>query len=470
MTLPAQYFQKLIESCPDIIISVDTHGTITFYNDGARQNLGFAYEEVLGKNVLEIYPSIEEARRVMAAMRSNSEAGKGRVRNFETNFKTKKGEKVPVAISASIIYDDQGKEVGSIGFAKDIREIRRRDRLVTLGEIAVGLSHEINNSLEVLVNHVEMVKRYVERVATDHDYIVEADRVDSIASQVKKIQDITTRIGSMADEGEYGTKEYIGGKLMTDLRVDGADKPCERASPDARFPLGGLKILVVDDDAGICASLRELLEAERCCIETAASGVYAMEWLARQQFDLVLSDVVMPDMDGYQLYQTVRQTKPQLPVVLMTAFNYDRDHIIKRSCLEGLQGVIFKKPVNPTMLKKILLQQCRPEAVAQPRPAPEPNASGTAQITVVVDDNGGVANGGVNTDVTPRTMTINVTAVNDAPVLSSNTLTIASGGSVILCQVDADDRQRPRPASEKPQQRRSHASLRVGSRSGCVSS
>jgi len=43
----------------------------------------------------------------------------------------------------------------------------------------------------------------------------------------------------------------------------------------------------------------------------------------------------------------------------MTAFNYDKDHIIKRSCLKGLQGVIFKKPVNPVMLKKVLLQQCR---------------------------------------------------------------------------------------------------------------
>jgi hypothetical protein len=46
----------------------------------------------------------------------------------------------------------------------------------------------------------------------------------------------------------------------------------------------------------------------------------------------------------------------------MTAFNYDKDHIIKRSCLEGLQAVIFKKPVNPVVLKKLLLQQCRPEA------------------------------------------------------------------------------------------------------------
>src|SRR3990167_5707790 len=105
MSLPPQYFQKLFESCPDIIIDVDKQGTITFYNDGAQQNLGFSYEEVLAKNVLEIYPSREEARRVMAAMRGAAGEGKGRVRNFETLFKTKKGEKIPVAISASITYD-----------------------------------------------------------------------------------------------------------------------------------------------------------------------------------------------------------------------------------------------------------------------------------------------------------------------------------------------------------------------------
>lgn len=142
----------------------------------------------------------------------------------------------------------------------------------------------------------------------------------------------------MADEGEYGTKEYLAGKMMTDLRVGRDGKGGERATPDERYPLRGLKILIVDDDAGICQSLRDLLEAEGCQVETAASGVYAMQWLERRQFDLVLSDVVMPDIDGFQLYQSVKKNTPTLPVVLMTAFNYDKDHIIKRSCLEGLQG------------------------------------------------------------------------------------------------------------------------------------
>lgn len=356
MSLPGQYFQKLVESCPDIIISVDNQGTITFYNDGARQNLGFSDEEVLGKNVVEIYPSLAEARRVMAAMR----ARRGRVSNFETVFKTKKGEQIPVAISASIIYDDKGAEIGSIGFAKDLREIRRRDQLVTMGEIAIGLSHEVNNSLEVLVNQIEMLRQYVGRVASDEDYLIESDRLESLASQVKKIQDITGRISQIADEGEYDTREYLNGKMMTDLHVDKAAQPCERPKPDERYPLSGLKVLVVDDDAGICDSLRDLLTAERCCVEIAASGIFALEWLRRKEFDVVLTDVVMPDMDGYELYQAVKRQTANLPVVLMTAFNYDKDHIIKRSCLQGLQGVIFKKPVNPAMLKKVLLEQCRP--------------------------------------------------------------------------------------------------------------
>ena len=109
MALPPQYFQKLVESCPDIIIAVDKAGTITFYNDGARQNLGFAQEEVIGKSVLEIYPTLKEAKKVMEAVRRGEGGNQGKVCNFETIFKTKRGEQIPVAISASVIYDEKGR-------------------------------------------------------------------------------------------------------------------------------------------------------------------------------------------------------------------------------------------------------------------------------------------------------------------------------------------------------------------------
>ena len=55
---------------------------------------------------------------------------------------------------------------------------------------------------------------------------------------------------------------------------------------------------------------------------------------------------------------TVRDRYPGTPVVLMTAVLHDRDHVIKRAKIEGLQGVLFKKPVDPARLVEVLHERC----------------------------------------------------------------------------------------------------------------
>ena len=70
-SLDKKYFQRLIESSPDIIIAVDKSGTVNYYNDGARTSLGYSSEEIIGEGCTRIYPSIDEARRVMKAMRAS---------------------------------------------------------------------------------------------------------------------------------------------------------------------------------------------------------------------------------------------------------------------------------------------------------------------------------------------------------------------------------------------------------------
>jgi len=76
----------------------------------------------------------------------------------------------------SILHDEQGLDQGSIGFAKDIREIRKHDRLVTLGEVAVALCHEINSPLEVILNEMALLETFVRRTATDDEAVVEEER------------------------------------------------------------------------------------------------------------------------------------------------------------------------------------------------------------------------------------------------------------------------------------------------------
>jgi hypothetical protein len=59
---------------------------------------------------------------------------------------------------------------------------------------------------------------------------------------------------------------------------------------------------------------------------------------------------------------------PHLPVILMTAYNYDRDHILMRSRLKGLEGALFKKPVNPARLRDLLIR-ARHKGAGQPAKA-----------------------------------------------------------------------------------------------------
>jgi len=73
--------------------------------------------------------------------------------------------------------------------------------------------------------------------------------------------------------------------------------------------------------------------------------------------DLVLSDVVMPDLDGYQLFQEVSRRYPGLPVVLMTAFHFDKDHIIKRSARPASRTSSTRKPIDPPRLREIIKRQ-----------------------------------------------------------------------------------------------------------------
>lgn len=370
--LPPVYFERLLESSLDIVIAIDCKGQIIFYNDGARKTLGYTPAEMHEQPVTAVYPSLAEARKVMAAMRSGESGEKGKVKNFETVLVARSGEQIPAAISGSIIYDETGAEIGSIGFLKDLREIRHRDQLATLGELAVGLAHRVNNPLEVIFNNLDLLTKRLAQVFSDEEYVVEEERIESIQRELAKIRAIISRIDDMVQGGQYDTTEYLRGSRMADL---GQEEAPVRQPPElkpAARALAGLSILVVDDDLGVCYSLRDLLREEGCKVEVATGGLDALKVLAHQKVDLVLSDVVMPDLDGYDLYMEVRERYRQTPVVLMTAYFYDKDHVIKRSRLEGLQEVIFKKPVDPDRLKNIILQRCRPE-LAVTTPASDPS-------------------------------------------------------------------------------------------------
>ena len=73
-------------------------------------------------------------------------------------------------------------------------------------------------------------------------------------------------------------------------------------------------ILVADDDKHTRMLLRAVLESENYTVSTAENGEQALELLDREHIDLVILDVMMPEMDGYEFTQIVRQTDSTLPL------------------------------------------------------------------------------------------------------------------------------------------------------------
>jgi len=348
MVLSRERLEQLIARSTDVVVATSRKGRVTYTNEGALHVLGYEPDEMLGMFAGDLYPNVDEARRVKAAMAGPGHGGPDIVETFQTTFRSKSGEEIPVAISGTLLRDEKGVQDGTIGFAKDLREILHKDQLATLGEVAVGISHEINNPLAVILNQTELLEKDVVRLAGEVDTAVESERIDAIRREIGRISEIVERLGQMVLHDDYTTVEYVGPARMIDLR--------KRWTPFGDPRLRDRRVLVVDDDLGILRTLKEILESEGCAVETASDGEAALRRVEAGEFDVVLTDVVMPKMDGYELFQAVHTLRPELPVLMMTAFHYDRDHVIKRSRVEGLEGVVFKKPVDAKRLCQVIAE------------------------------------------------------------------------------------------------------------------
>jgi DNA-binding NtrC family response regulator len=80
-------------------------------------------------------------------------------------------------------------------------------------------------------------------------------------------------------------------------------------------------ILIVDDEKDMLQLLKRSLAPDlNCRIEIASSGKEAMEAISRSPFDLVLADIKMPEMDGLELLELIKRKRPEVTVVMMTAY------------------------------------------------------------------------------------------------------------------------------------------------------
>ena len=80
------------------------------------------------------------------------------------------------------------------------------------------------------------------------------------------------------------------------------------------------KVLVVDDETSLCQFMQIMLAKEGYDVTTLSSGQEALSRLAQKRFDVVIADLMMPEMNGLELLSKAREIDPSLAFVVMTAF------------------------------------------------------------------------------------------------------------------------------------------------------
>lgn len=103
------------------------------------------------------------------------------------------------------------------------------------------------------------------------------------------------------------------------------------------------RILVAEDDVDIVRLVKLYLESSNYCVFTAFDGRSAYEIVKREQIDLALIDIMMPEMDGYELTKKIREIK-NIPIVILSAKNDEKDKVLGLNL--GADDYITK-PFNP---------------------------------------------------------------------------------------------------------------------------
>jgi two-component system, chemotaxis family, sensor kinase CheA len=143
----------------------------------------------------------------------------------------------------------------------------------------------------------------------------------------------------------------VRGEYRAGIRQTAAD--LEKISVVEHAPAGSVVIMLVDDDMRNIYSLSSVLEEYGYSIICASNGAEALDMLDRQPVDLILMDIMMPDMDGYDAMRHIRQspTYEHIPIIALTAKAMKEDRDL---CIEAGADDYISKPVRLDKLLSII--------------------------------------------------------------------------------------------------------------------
>ncbi len=235
-------------------------------------------------------------------------------------------------------------------FVKSIIKDSSSDRQEgeTLEAFHRRLRHDLRTPLNAIKGYSELLIEDMEAEGGERplraDLAKLKDSADQLLGQIDAMVALARQQSDGADDGGGRTEQF---DVVADVLRTVAPLPAAGASNEA---LQSSAILVVDDNAANRDVLERRLTREGHKVITAASGASALDLVARQDFDLILLDLIMPEMGGFEVLRRLKAAEQtsHIPVIVISALD-ELDTVVR--CIEAGAEDYLTKPFNPVLLR-----------------------------------------------------------------------------------------------------------------------
>jgi len=208
------FLQNILNSSLDGISTTDMKGRIVYATPRLREMLGFDQKELLGNPVYRFYKNGKaDAKYIMEILTQ-----KGDLKNYEMQFVGKDGKLLEIMLSATLLKDESGKAIGTVGVFKDISEKKRMEeqilhvqKLESVGVLAGGIAHDFNNILTAIVGNISLAKMYAKTEGKLVQILTEAERASGRAKE------LTERLLNFSRAEKPVKRVDAVGRLMQDV-------------------------------------------------------------------------------------------------------------------------------------------------------------------------------------------------------------------------------------------------------------
>jgi len=331
-------YSELISNMDEGVVTVDTSGTVTQVNPYFVNLVGKTREDILG---ISIFDCLEDkfGKRIKDILEDFRDISGNRPSTFQQMIGKSNFE-----IKVRPIYDE-GNVTGAV---LNIIDISKFTKMIEQGKKTIAkLSHKIRTPLNSIMGFVDLLTqedltdKQMEFVKTVH---INSKSLLEIINDLETPQAYPTETESEAVSPEKQTEKPASSKNPADQNPD--KNPTKDTVKKAR-------ILLVDDVEENRMLIKAMLQETNYKVTTCSNGVEAVEYANKQKFDLILMDLNMPVMDGFEATKLIRsEGKNRTTVIVMLTASIIKGNEVV--CLDAGCDDFISKPIKKeALLRKI---------------------------------------------------------------------------------------------------------------------